>query len=151
MFRDEHGDRKSGRQCIADAFNKQFTSNFSDFSSTMGQANAARNLNADLCILEVQSHCAKLDGPSVTFTIHKFKYSDVIKAIRSLKNKHCTGKDGISALIYSIEDQALMSVVLYLFNTILNEGKILASWKTAIIKLLHKKGDHAKITDLLAT
>ena len=70
-----------------------------------------------------------------------FTNSEIIKAVRSLKNGKAPGIDGIRNEMLKVGTYPLAQVLTNLFNVILVNGIFPTSWRLSTLTVLHKKGD----------
>jgi hypothetical protein len=78
-----------------------------------------------------------------SFTELDFRISEkeICKSINVLKNKKSAGLDSITNEMIKAGQNALISCLLKLFNTILSSGVYPSTWKVGYIKALFKSGD----------
>ena len=70
---------------------------------------------------------------------------DIIKKLNNLKPNKATGPDDISPKILKATGDALVTMLLNLYNMSLNEGYVFSQWKIARVNPVFKKDDETEI------
>lgn len=78
-------------------------------------------------------------------TIYAFDHSDVLTALKSLKNKETAGPDGFPSFLLRDCASVLVEPVLAIFNLSISKGVFPDLWKRGKICPIHKSGDNSHI------
>ena len=85
----------------------------------------------------------KLEGKVVpnAFKLYPVTEATVLKHIKKLKNKKCSGTDGLSADLLKQGGEVLAIPITRIINLSITSGTYPKPWKEGIITPIHKKGD----------
>ena len=75
------------------------------------------------------------------FSLRQVSEEEVLKILRSMKNKKSVGIDGISMYILKLSASAIISSLTHIINTSLSVGVMPLHWKQAKVIPLYKSGD----------
>lgn len=100
--------------------------------------NTATRLTAN--ISKSKSKCKYVEEDK-SLRLRKISIEETREIIKSLKNKHSSGYDGISNKMIKQTVEEIVQPINYIINNSLKYGKFPDSMKIAIVKPIHKKGD----------
>ena len=101
-----------------------------------------KNPNTDpFSRLKEKIHELRLKGSKLQFKLKTVHEKEVLKILKSLKQKRSYGHDGISSEVLKLAAEILVIPLTYIINTSIITGKFPTNWKLAKIVPLHKKGD----------
>ena len=83
----------------------------------------------------------KVHGSNLMFKLRTVHEKEVLKILRSLKQKTSYGHYGISSEILKLGADILVVPLTYIINSSILTGKFPNNWKLAKVVPLHKKGD----------
>ena len=111
---------------ITDVFNNYFCSIFTSVSTD------ASSIYSDQEIFD--SH----QGPC--FDVFDFSFQDILMIIKKIPNKSSTDSDDLSYFVLKQGGETLASRLYDFFTISLRTGRIPATWKTALVSHIYKKG-----------
>jgi len=95
--------------------------------------------------LTVSSHPVNLPNADPSANLHAqsdyFSLDEIVKAIGSLKMKKSQGVDEVPTCVIKDLKSVVAQPYTWLFNVILDTGKIPKAWKISRIVPIHKKGN----------
>lgn len=112
---------------LANEFNKFFI----DISKNLSRETNGQGVSSGASVIHLRN----------SFFVFDVSESDVIKAVKSMKNTNSSGEDGIPMSILKKCIHLVATPVSFIINCSFREGIFPDSLKTAMVKPLHKKGD----------
>jgi len=100
--------------------------------------------------LDSRSECVDFEVPDLQGIMNEseyFKENDVENAIECLKNSKAMGLDEVPGMIIKHLKKVIIRPLCWLFNNIVDTGKIPKAWKISKIIPIHKKGAKNLVTN----
>ena len=81
------------------------------------------------------------EAPQNADELPEIDKSEIIKAVRKLKNRKAPGVDVITAEAIKTAGQPMVDMLHKIFNLVWNSGKTPKDWAKMLVTPIHKKGD----------
>ena len=135
------GNSISGRQEIANAFNKYFLTIAKGINTKQNELGSHNVENTTPLHYLTQS----FKNPFPNINLKSISTKEIENIIKSLKPKNSSGYDGISTKLIKISSPFISSPVTHICNKSIPSGIFPDCLKYAVVKPLFKKGDKSKI------